>query len=434
MEGVTWAANRHLPIQRWVPWVAGFAAPWIADVLTQYAPRGNRSPLICDPFAGVGTSLVEAYRLGMGVIGMELNPFAALTAQVKLAAPTLAAPDVTEATSSLIAALRQRLHAGETAVPRTLPPEGFRTKSPFFAPPVEWAIRHIRDLIDDLPSPVLRDVVRVALGAILVPLSLYTYNPSLSRREQRDRPLPDVAARLHAQLTMMAEDIAMTASHPQWQGWVAGQTRTVWQESVTNLTSYVPPATVDVVVTSPPYLNNYHYTRNTRPHLYWLGLVSSPDEVRALERDMFGGSWQQARTQPIPPLDVPLPDALHLIDTLCQKHPSAGVYGGRGWASYVATYLNASARFLRDVLTVVKPSGMVLIVIGNSVIQGIPIPTEHLIRQMAEWHGFHTVDCRCIQSKRIGSSVLATRKAMTPSTTANLSEWLIVLQRPARHV
>ena len=52
---------------------------------------------------------------------------------------------------------------------------------------------------------------------------------------------------------------------------------------------------MDLLVTSPPYLNNYHYNRNTRPHLYWLGFCSSPGDMKHLEEHNFGTYWQNAR-------------------------------------------------------------------------------------------------------------------------------------------
>ena len=36
-----------------------------------------------DPFAGVGTTLVEAYRMGNRAIGFEINPYACFAASVK---------------------------------------------------------------------------------------------------------------------------------------------------------------------------------------------------------------------------------------------------------------------------------------------------------------------------------------------------------------
>src|SRR6266478_745491 len=77
--------NREVPLHRWVPWVAGFSAQFVQDCLEKYLPKRRRDQLwVLDPFAGVGTTLVEAYLRGLNVIGFEINPYAALAARLKL--------------------------------------------------------------------------------------------------------------------------------------------------------------------------------------------------------------------------------------------------------------------------------------------------------------------------------------------------------------
>src|SRR5712691_1977711 len=61
--------------------------------------------------------------------------------------------------------------------------------------------------------------------------------------------------------------------------------------------AYLAPESVDLIVTSPPYLNNYHYNRNTRPQLYWLGYAERPQDLKHLEASNFGTYWQTAREQ-----------------------------------------------------------------------------------------------------------------------------------------
>jgi hypothetical protein len=79
------ADNKALPIHRWVPWIAGFSGTFARDAIEAYLPaRGRRQHLVLDPFAGVGTTLVEALKLGCHAIGFEVNKFAALAAQAKV--------------------------------------------------------------------------------------------------------------------------------------------------------------------------------------------------------------------------------------------------------------------------------------------------------------------------------------------------------------
>src|SRR5207249_3183036 len=50
-----------------------------------------------------------------------------------------------------------------------------------------------------------------------------------------------------------------------------------------------------LAITSPPYLNNYHYVRNTRPQVWWLGLVEEAEDLQELEERNVGKFWQTVR-------------------------------------------------------------------------------------------------------------------------------------------
>ena len=50
-------ANRDAPVHRWVPWIAGFSKHFVEDALARFTDSPS---VVLDPFAGVGTTLVEA--------------------------------------------------------------------------------------------------------------------------------------------------------------------------------------------------------------------------------------------------------------------------------------------------------------------------------------------------------------------------------------
>ena len=61
------------------PWTGQFSPQLAEALLVAYAPRAG---VILDPFAGSGTTLVEAARQGLGACGVELNPAAVLMARL----------------------------------------------------------------------------------------------------------------------------------------------------------------------------------------------------------------------------------------------------------------------------------------------------------------------------------------------------------------
>ena len=79
-------------MHRWVPWIAGFSAQFVDDTLARYIPNHSQRPIwVLDPFAGVGTTLVQSYLHGFNVVGFEINPCAALLSEVKLQAARITA-------------------------------------------------------------------------------------------------------------------------------------------------------------------------------------------------------------------------------------------------------------------------------------------------------------------------------------------------------
>jgi DNA modification methylase len=167
-------------------------------------------------------------------------------------------------------------------------------------------------------------------------------------------------------------------------------------------------SSVDLVITSPPYLNNYHYNRNTRPQLYWLGYAGNPKDLKPLEFSNFGKYWQTVRGQDRIDLRFSLPgtDLEERLQTLREANPDKGVYGGNGWANYAASYFNDCHAFSKALKYVLKPKGSAVVVIGNSILQGIMIPTDQYFGKIAESVGLDLVRVEIPRAERVGNSII----------------------------
>jgi len=160
------------------------------------------------------------------------------------------------------------------------------------------------------------------------------------------------------------------------------------------------------VVTSPPYLNNYHYVRNSRPQVYWLGLAASPGDLRAVEEDSFGKFWQTVRGREAVALDFPLPELEANLALLRTLHTDKGPYGGPGWANYAATYFNDCRRFAQALRRALKPGGKAVVVLGNSILQGVEFRTDVLFARICELQGLRVEGVELLRTKRTGSSIV----------------------------
>ncbi len=396
------ANNKTAPVHRWVPWIAGFSREFVQGALRRHL---SRKGTVLDPFAGVGTALVEAMLAGHDAVGFEINPYAALVCRTKLTAYELGGDYIEEAIENLKRAYRRA--ASRKNGPLSTPPAGFRTRAAFYSPAVLRKVLLIQDCISEVDNSALRDLLRVAFASTLVTYSNYSYEPSLGRRASVGRDDIDdfpVAETVVQKLRQMARDVAwmqreLNGCRPKSH---------VFNESFFGCQKRLDSGSVDLLVTSPPYVNNYHYNRNTRPHLYWLGFVEAPRDLKPLEQANFGKFWQTVRELECVDLDFEMPDdeLRTCLQEVRQKTPEKGIYGGNGWANYAASYFNDCHRFAKCAKYVLKRRGTALVVIGNSILQGVMIPTDRFFGRIAELVGLDVVDIHVPRATRVGNSII----------------------------
>ncbi len=426
------AKNKELPIHRWVPWIAGFSAQFVDDCLSKYLPReGKADYLVLDPFAGVGTTLVQAFTKGFNVVGFEINPYAALASKVKLGAAEINSAALRAQISGFEQFMRHRCDS-RNGRPHSEPPPGFSGRTEMFSPTIERQVLFALDYIAQIQIPIIRDLFRLALGSVMVSFSNYSYEPSLTRRSAVDKqPITDadVRAKVSEKLKLMAEDVEwlqreLQILRPKPRGRVYANTIFDAAETLGRKNF------IDLVVTSPPYLNNYHYPRNTRPQLHWLGFASGRGYQGAKESSSFGKFWQTVRDLEPIDLDFDMAALEQIMREIASRNLEKGTYGGAGWANYVATYFNDTYRFCDVLSHLLKPGAAAVIVLGNSIIQGVEIKTDYFFGRIAELWGLGFEETILLREKRTGTSIIQSSVRVDKAAVKTvLYESAIVLRR-----
>ena len=414
--------NKNLPLHRWVPWVAGFSADFVEDAIKTYLPKRNRDCWVLDPFAGVGTTLVESYLSGLNVVGFEINPYAALATKIKLNAMRISVHDLT----ARIAAFERFMEKAETGRlkgnPRSQAPTGFSGRTQLFSPKVQRKVLYALDFVNSIEDSTLRDIFRLGLGSVMVSFSNYSYEPSLTRRVAVGKANiedANVGLSVSAKLHLMLEDIGWVQGHMKTLGY--RPKTTMFSKSVFSaLECTEQRAFIDLLVTSPPYLNNYHYPRNTRPQLHWLGFTSGRGYNGARETESFGKFWQTVRDSGPVPLDFEMPELSSIVEVIRNRNRDKGCYGGPGWANYVATYFNDTYKFCQVLSHLLKPKAVSIIVLGNSIIQGIEVKTDYFFGKIGELAGLKFEDNHLLRNKRTGNSIIQSSVRVCDGSSLNL--------------
>jgi len=401
---ITFRSNETLPVHRWWPYVQGFSAEFVRGVL---ASAGlDRGATVLDPFAGSGTTLVEARRVGARGLGVELLAPAVLAARVKTRFELDGERLVRRAEATARSARRRR--AGP-------PPFLRETGRQFSAAALDELLR-LRDALPPGGVPGA-DALRLAFDRVLIPSSRLHRSPCLGyRRGAADEPAGRPTERFLEAARTMAIDLAvLQADRRRW-----GPPADVQLGDARGFE--VPPGSVDLAVTSPPYVNGMDYVMNYKVDLAWLGFARSYADLRALRgAEVACDNLPRAETAPYAPIAAaPDPWLREILPRIRENVRRKGTYRRDDMHAVVHRYFADLVPVLARVQRALRPRGRFVIVVGDSLLAGAYVPGDLLLARIAERRGFRIVAVDVARMRRSGQ-----RRSFT------LRESVVTLERPS---
>ena len=221
---------------------------------------------VLDPFCGSGTILVEAMLANRAAMGTDLNPFAVMLARAKTFPRSHAKGVAFVEAARVVADFADERRKSKAGATRRLPKEDLAV----FQPHVVLELDSLRAGITKAP-PEMRPELGLVLSAILVKTSTRR-GDTAEESSQEKRIAAGYPARLFVK---KAEELAN-----RFQGFaerlpVPPPRARVFLDDATVL-DHVENATIDAVITSPPYVGTYDYLQHHDLRLRWLDLDRRP--------------------------------------------------------------------------------------------------------------------------------------------------------------
>jgi hypothetical protein len=154
--------------------------------------------------------------------------------------------------------------------------------------------------------------------------------------------------------------------------------------------------------------------------------------MKPLENGNFGKFWQTVREEKRIDLNFHLYDCdlSKRLEQMRKIHPEKGIYGGNGWANYAASYFNDCYRFAKCAKYVLKRGSTALVVVGNSILQGMMIPTDRYLAKIAETAGMKLVGIHIPRATRVGNSIIQSNVRVAKAQESHtLYEAIVELQK-----
>ena len=399
---ITFRSNERLPVHRWWPYVQGYSAEFVAGTLREAdLPPGAT---VLDPFAGSGTTLVEARRAGFRARGAELLAPAVLAARVKT--------DFELDPKSLRRSARARVVRARHRSAGALP--FLRETLRQFSPENLAELTRLRDSLPPEGAPEA-DALRLAFGRILIPSSRLHRSPCLGYRRSSAAPGPGPYDRFDSAILEMADDLEAEAVHESRWG-PAAQI-----ERADARTADWPSQSVSLALTSPPYVNGMDYVMNYKVDLAWMGYVRSYADLAAL-RAAEVSCDNLPRSETARYLGVhesPDPWLAEILPRIRDNVARKGSYRRADMHAVVHRYFADLAPVLERVYRALRPGGRFVLVVGDSLLAGAYVPGDLILARMGERMGYRIRSVEVARPRRSGQ-----RRSFL------LRESVITLERP----
>ena len=337
--------------------------------------NGRDSLRVLDPMAGSGTVLAVARANGHRAYGVDLDPLAVLLAGVWTR--TIDRERVVDKANEVLS--RARASMRQLAVSQAYPPHADKETRKFIR---YWFDDYVRRQLAALAAairrthdPVTRDALWCGFSRLIITKQA---GASLALDLSHSRPHKKFDRAPLKPFSRFAAAIELVVSNcPQRELGPVGPVSIVKQGDARDLP--IDDGSIDLVLTSPPYLNAIDYLRCSKFSLVWIGHT-----VRELRQIRAKSVGTEASTQEA--LDADWIKAL-IRQLRCKPRLSARHH------ALLATYAWDMGHAMGEVSRVLTRGGRAVYVVGDSTIRGTFVRNSAIVATAAARYGLSLV-CR----------------------------------------
>lgn len=327
-----------------------------------YLKNDVMAPKVLDPFAGSGTTLLEAALMGIESVGTEIDDVAKLLIKVKTT--QLTQDEITESrnfTERVIA----EIDNGNYDTDDIILPE-INNLEHWFQPQILKDLGYLYARIIQIENVDVRDFLLICMACIIKKVSNcddVSPKPYVSNRVIKTPP--GVSKTFSDAVIRNLEGMSDMTNRQLASVTVSGDALHINAED----------ASIDIAITSPPYINAFDYVRTLRLENLWLEMATE-NELRERKRLYLGTESIKTREEI---KNLSILDESSLLRTYFVKIREVD----EKRALIMKKFFEDMKKNLEEVYRVLKPGTKYVIVIGNSSIRKVDVESWKVIKDIA---------------------------------------------------
>ena len=351
---------------------------WVRQLIEQ--EKCNGRPRVFDPFSGSGTLLLEGELCNVNAMGVEAHPFVARVAKAKLHWQQSPRAFRDYAFSILEQAQKNEVDISDSPklIKNCYPPETLIR--------LESLRKAWNDTADDSP---LSELTWLTLASILresspVGTAQWQYVLPAKAKARVLDPYEAFKAKVH----LISGDMAKRQSQ------VHGPKAILYWDDA-RACQQIPDGWANLVVTSPPYANNYDYADATRLEMSFFGEIRGWGDLQDTIRKYLvrsctqhvaklqGETYKMINDPILDPIQKELTETCKMLESEREKHG-----GKKPYHTMIAAYFSDMAKVWLALRRVTSPDSLVCFVVGDSAPYGIYVPVDRWLGELAVAAGF----------------------------------------------
>lgn len=355
-----WAFEDFRSTEQWTHGYHRYPAKFLPNVvqkiIEEHSPANCR--VIADLFAGCGTTLVEAKAHGISSIGTDINPVARLITKVKT---TPIAPEVLQpAYDNLIARFDEYNDADYANIQK------HERLDHWFYPSEKAKIAFLFDKVSHLDVDVaIKEFYFVCISHILKNCSRWLQS-STKPQVDPNKTIPDPFVEFKRHCQKMIKNNGEYYSFLYNNGYLDTPCSILLRDA---RDTGINSESVDMIITSPPYVTSYEYADIHQLTGYWMDFIPDMHEFR---KQFIGTSYSGNKSFEVSGSE----QAQEIVNALAEK--------SKHIARDVAQYFNDMQEVANEMARILVPNGHACIVIGNTKIKDVQIKSAEVFCELLE--------------------------------------------------
>ncbi len=349
---------------------AKFIPQLVERLMDEYI--AGESASVNDPFMGCGTTIVSAVSRGFHASGTDINKVAHLITGAKAKALPPDHLDIkVNAFLSKVWSLEEngRLFRGSPIEPY-IPEKHMERIDYWFTESARDELGKILALIRKETDPSVKSFLLVAFSHVLKTCSIWNQGSTKPTRDFKKRPTPPRDALKRHLLKMQKGNLQfydVVPSHVKEDpnGHVNIQVGSAEAQNV-------PDNSVDLIVSSSPYVTSYEYADLHQLSTLWLDLA---DDLKEYRKEFIGTSY---RRHSLKPLDSRI--ASNIVREMKKKSAKT--------AEEIRAFFIDMQKVFDESYRILKPGGRCCYVIGNTKLKGVSILNGEAFAEALQISGF----------------------------------------------